>query len=91
MSVYRYLTLLAGGPDTEHRRKYMGKVTREWREGEIMLIEYPNAAYLKNNRTGERTLFTNDDVVTGREEFDRMVEHERLLTLSREGFRTAKV
>lgn len=84
MSVNRYLSVLAGGPDPEARKKFMTGPCTESQHGEIQLLEWEDAAYLKDGRTGQRAFFTGeDDRLKAREEYRTLAEREDLLEQSR--------
>jgi hypothetical protein len=89
MGVFRYETKFAA-PTREQRERYMKGDVEEHHfgpEGEITLLLYPEAAYLKDDIDEVRILFTGmKDKVQAVEEARRLVEyHERRDT---ETFRT---
>ena len=82
MGVFRYDSKYAA-PTREQRERYMRGEHEEHvfgREGEIVLVLYDEAAYLKDDREGVRILFTGvQDKQKVNDEVRRLCEeHERL-------------
>jgi hypothetical protein len=82
MGVFRYDSKYAA-PTREQRERYMRGEHEEHvfgRDGEIVLVLYDEAAYLKDDREGVRILFTgvqdkqkvNDEVRRLCEEYERL-------------------
>jgi hypothetical protein len=80
MGVFRYENRYAA-PTKEQRERYMAGTSEERHfgpEGQIMLIEYREAAYLKDDIEGVRILFTGfRDKQKAREEAKRRAEHHQ--------------
>jgi len=78
MGIFRYADKYAA-PTKEQRERYMsGKSTEErfGPEGQIMLIEYSEAAYLKDDIDNVRILFTGfRDKRKARDEARRRADH----------------
>ena len=78
MGVFRYADKYAA-PTKEQRERYMTGKTVEHHfgpEGQILLIEYPEAAYLKDDIDDVRILFTGfKDKQKAREEAERLANH----------------
>ncbi len=80
MGVFRYADKYAA-PTREQRERYMTGKSEEHRfgpEGQIMLIEYHEAAYLKDDIDNIRILYTGfKDKLKAREEATRLADrHE---------------
>ena len=81
MGVFRY-TDKYGAPTKEQRERYMAGKSEEHHfgpDGQIVLIEYYEAAYLKDDIDNIRTLFTGlKDKLKARDEAHRLAErHDR--------------
>jgi hypothetical protein len=81
MGVFRYDSKYAA-PTKEQRERYMRGEREEHvfgKEGEISLVLYDEAAYLKDDQEGVRVLFTGvQDKVKVHDELRRMLEeHEQ--------------
>ena len=78
MGVFRYTDKYAA-PTQEQRGRYMTGKSEEHRlgpDGQIMLIEYHEAAYLKDDIDNVRILFTGfKDKQKAREEAKRLADH----------------
>jgi len=78
MGVFRYADKYAA-PTKEQRERYMTGKSEEHHfgpEGQIMLIEYHEAAYLKDEIDDIRILFTGfKDKQKAREEAKRLADH----------------
>jgi len=78
MGVFRYTDKYAA-PTKEQRERYMTGKSEELRfgpDGQIMLIEYHEAAYLKDDIDNIRILFTGfKDKLKAREEAKRLADH----------------
>lgn len=81
MAIYRYENIHAA-PTRQQRERYMRGEAEEHHfgaEGEITLILYPEAAYLKDDIDGVRILYTGvQEKPYAVEEARRMVEYHRL-------------
>jgi hypothetical protein len=78
MGVFRYADKYAA-PTKEQRERYMTGKSEEHHlgpEGQIVLIEYREAAYLKDDIDDIRILFTGfKDKLKAREEAKRLADH----------------
>jgi hypothetical protein len=81
MGVFRYEKRYAA-PTKEQRERYMKGESEELHfgpEGQIVLILYPEAAYLKDDIDDVRVLFTgNKDKQKVQDEVRRLVEYHQL-------------
>ena len=81
MAVFRFENVFAA-PTRQQRERYMRGEVEEHRfgpEGEITLLVYPEAAYLKDDIDGVRILFTGvGERSHAVEEVRRMVEYHKL-------------
>ena len=80
MGIYRYDNRYAA-PTREQRDRYMTGESEEHRfgdDGEIMVILYPEAAYVKDDIDGVRVLLTGEeDMAKVQDEVNRMIEGHR--------------
>jgi hypothetical protein len=80
MGIYRYENKYAA-PTREQRERYMTGECEEHRigpEGEIMVILYPEAAYVKDDIDGVRILLTGEqDKEKVQDEVNRLIECHR--------------
>ncbi len=81
MGIFRYENRYAA-PSKEQRERYMTGKSTEHRfgpEGQVMLIEYRDAAYLKDDIDGIRILFTGfKEKQKAREEVKRLADRHGL-------------
>jgi len=90
MGIYRYENRYAA-PSREHRERYMTGECEEHRfgpEGEIMVILYASAAYVKDDIDGVRILLTGDDKEKVQDEVNGLVESHRQRENRRDSFAT---
>lgn len=91
MAIFRYENNYAA-PTRQQRERYMRGEVEEHHfgpEGEILLLLYADAAYLKDDIDGVRILFTgNREKTQAVEEVRRMVEHHQLTEERLNSFRT---
>jgi hypothetical protein len=91
MGIFRYENTYAA-PTTEQRKRYMRGEVEEHHfgpDGEITLLLYPEAAYLKDDIDGVRILFTGvRELPRAVEEARRMVAYHENRDECRESFRT---
>jgi hypothetical protein len=91
MGIFRYETKFAA-PTREQRERYMRGEVEEHHfgpEGQITLLLYPEAAYLKDDIDELRILFTGiRDKVQAIEEATRLVEYHETRDTAATSFRT---
>jgi len=91
MAIFRYDSIYAA-PTRQQRERYMRGEVEEHRfgpEGEIVLLLYADAAYLKDDIDGVRILFTGvREKPQAVEEARRMVEYHQLMEDCRNSFTT---
>jgi hypothetical protein len=89
MGIYRYENRYAA-PTREQRERYMTGESEEHRfgpEGEIMVILYPEAAYVKDDIDGVRVLLTGEgEKENVRDEVNRLIEGHRQRENRRDSF-----
>jgi len=93
MGIFRYDSKYAA-PTREQRQRYMQGEREEHtfgKEGEIVLILYDEAAYLKDDLDGERILFTGvQDKQKVHDEIRRILEEHDQREHRPDEFRTGK-
>ena len=89
MGIFRFENKYAA-PSRDQRERYMRGEAEEHHfgpEGEITLILYSNAAYLKDDTDGIRILYTGShDKIRAVEDAAAMVEYHRTRSESRDSF-----